>query len=102
MKGKLKEEFEGWVSLEGVWLHSTKVDETVFLNDTLHQLPLSMQFALLCDFLEEKEELVAIEFYLNGLKEHRIHITKSLVLEECVFGETKQEAIEYLNQNYEH
>ena len=102
LAGKLKEEFEEW-------LKNQKIEIDVFTDyyyldiEHLDQLPLSMQFALLCDFLETNNPFTNtyVDVYYD------VNYTKwESTVDDTVIAitETKEEAItkaiQYLNDNY--
>ena len=105
LKGKLKEEFGEWVLSPDILLNNMSLNNPVYLSDVMELLPLSMQFALLCDFLEEKGFQIDTCTY-EGIHEnykYRIYISK-MFIEWDFKAATKTEAIEkaigYLNDNY--
>ena len=102
LKGKLKEEFEGWLHNSDLF-EDEDVEIAMFL--CFHKLPISMQFSLLCDFLEGKEYYIGISFYTT-VAPLGVYYEADMNEEEWIQTDTKQEAIEkaieYLNKNYEH
>ncbi|NRA94350.1 MAG: hypothetical protein HRU26_17070 [Psychroserpens sp.] len=105
LKGRLKSEFEEWVNNNNVLIYAEEYVR-VRLNDILNDdLPLSMRFTLLCQFLEDTGHLTgyAVGQLLEGGFMVKIWGKDFNGLGKYP-GETKQEAIEkvveYLNENY--
>ena len=100
LKGKLKREFEEWV-LE----YKTPILVTTFedysLRVVVYQLPLSMQFALLCDFLEDNRCIIALNKAAMCYEvEIMIGYRSTYFLDRSTKIEAIEKAIEYLNDNY--
>ncbi len=98
LTGKLKKEFKKWVTENHVNLHQHKFDCGDYVS-LLSSLPLSMQFALLCDFLEEKGVIVELSYGLAFRVWYPIvgdkFLTRSQTKTEAI-----EKAIESLNENY--
>ena len=102
LTGKLKEEFEEWLNKDENDVGLSE-DGNVWLSRCYKELPLSMQFALLCDFLEGKGYFIDMStqygggFVIDFLDKEMTYLSEHS-------GTTKQEAIEkaieYLNENY--
>ena len=102
LTGKLKAEFEEWLSNDFIGSKDHETDCYIYNNIT--EFPLSMQFALLCDFLEGKGYFIDMStqygggFVIDFLDKEMTYLSEHS-------GTTKQEAIEkaieYLNENYE-
>ena len=86
LKGKLKEDFEDYASC----------------FDISGIIPLSMQFALLCDFLEGRELAVWLECYADAYDIHVYGFGEPIDISMPTKQEAIEKAIKYLNENYEH
>ena len=102
LTGKLKSEFEEWFNEDDNDVDLSE-DGNVWLSRCYKELPLSMQFVLLCDFLEGKV-IGSLIIYDTEEKEFIVGFKRSNMEEWVETFKTKQEAIEKaikcLNKNY--
>ena len=97
LEGRLKEEFEEWAREH----FNIQVLSGVYLHDYLDDFPLSMQFALLCDFLEENRCIIVLNKAAMCYEcEIMIGYRSTYFLDRSTKTEAIEKAIEYLNDNY--
>lgn len=105
LSGELDRDFYKWLRENDNQVVPVFANETLYITCVLEYLPLSMQFALLCDFLETQKCYVELYYELTDLQYgYRINGLNNLSTKGYRYEDTKEEAITkaiwYLNENY--